>query len=256
MKNLFATAASIFVLGFAVPALAQSSTSKVDQIGTNNGVTVDQIGITSVNDSKIKQGLDPANYSSSYNRATVTQDGSNVLKNTSKIDQDGYDNHATATQGGNGSGGDTNDSVIDQGGASNYVTVTQGNAQEDNDSRVKQSGTANWATVDQGGPAEGISFNNISLIDQSGYGNEAHVHQGGGGAADNFSKITQGDLYGLGGDNYALVNQHGLSDNESTILQDGTLNGATIDQNSAINVSNISILTQLGWSNSATVKQH
>ena len=254
MKNIFATAASIFVLGLSTPAMAQSSYSKVEQLGIANGVTVEQLGAGAINESTIKQGLDPSHFPSERNSAKVIQDGFNVLKNLSTIDQDGDDNFASSAQGGNGTGGDTNRSKIDQAGNNNKTWVVQGNAQLDNDSIVLQSGIGNLTTVDQGGP-EGESNHNDSLITQSGNGNAARVHQGGGSSSDNVSTITQQDSLGLGGGNIALVNQHGASNNTSTLLQDGSLNNATISQNTAVEISNISILTQLGLGNTANVNQ-
>lgn len=255
MKNIFATAASVFVLGLATPAMAQSSISRVDQLGVSNGVTVDQLGATAINDSTIKQGFDPSHFPSELNTAKVIQDGFNVLKNISIIDQDGNENDASSTQGGNGAVGDTNRSKIDQAGDNNKAWVVQGNAQLDNDSIVLQTGVGNLATADQGGTIEGNSNHNDSLITQSGNGNDARVHQGGGSSADNLSTITQQDSVGLGGGNIALVNQHGSSNNTSNLFQDGSLNNATISQNTAVEISNISILTQLGLGNTATVNQ-
>jgi trimeric autotransporter adhesin len=255
MKNIFAMAASILALSLATPAMAQSSLSTVDQIGIGNGVTVEQLGAAAINDSKIKQGLNPVDVPSELNTARVIQDGFNVLKNISTIDQDGFDNDASTTQGGNGTVGDINQSKIDQAGDNNTAWVVQGNAQLDNDSTVIQSGVGNLATADQGGTAEGNSNHNDSGITQLGDDNDARVHQGGSSLADNLSTVTQTDSFGLGGGNTALVNQHGSSDNDSIILQDGGLNGATISQSTAVEISNISILTQLGLGNLATVNQ-
>lgn len=255
VKNIFATAASIFVLGLATPATAQSSVSTVDQLGISNAVTVDQLGATAINDSKIKQGLDPSHFPSDNNVARVIQDGFNVLKNISIIDQDGSFNDATATQGGNGVGGDTNRSKIDQTGTYNAAAVMQGNAQLNNDATIIQSGDGNWASADQGGAAQGNSNHNDSGITQLGEGNDARVYQGGSSSADNISTITQTDSFGIGEGNNALVSQHGSANNDSTLSQDGSLNRATITQNSAVEISNISILTQLGLGNIATVNQ-
>lgn len=255
MKNIFATAASIFVLGLATPAMAQSSISRVDQLGISNGVTVDQLGATAINDSTIKQGLDPSHFPSELNTARVIQDGFNVLKNFSNIDQDGSSNDASATQGGNGVGGDTNRSTIDQTGTLNAAAVLQGNAQLNNDATIIQSGDSNYASAVQGGATEGNSNHNDSGITQLGESNDARVYQGGSAAADNISTITQKDSFGLGGDNTALVKQHGSANNDSVLFQDGSLNNATIIQNSAVEISNMSILTQLGLGNTATVNQ-
>ena len=71
MKKIFATAASVLVLGLAAPAMAQSSTSSVSQIGSYNGANIDQIGTDAINNSTVRQGL--ATPGSSGNGATVVQ---------------------------------------------------------------------------------------------------------------------------------------------------------------------------------------
>ena len=252
MKNIFATAASILVLGLAMPAMAQSSSSTVNQIGYYNGVSVNQIGTGAVNDSKIQQGL--INNNSAHNLADVQQNGYNIQTNKSEIGQDGIKNEAYVVQGGNGVGGDTNGSTIKQNGVKNVSSVTQANVEYDNKSGIVQNGIENLATVDQGNIL-GNNLNNKSDISQSGYSNEAHVYQGGGLSVNN-SEIVQDDPLGFGGNNYAEVTQKGSSDNESHLFQHGSANWAYVTQDSAPGVFNDSVVTQTGIGNGANVFQH
>jgi Curlin associated repeat len=202
MKNIFATAASVLVLGFAMPVLAQSNLSDVQQIGVEGQTaTVDQYGNLAINSSGIYQGLYYG--ASAGNKAEVKQAGTKAIANNSIIFQDGYDNVAKVDQSGDGKDGDSNSSYISQYGSDNKVEVLQGDLVTDNTSWVSQYGEDNKAKVKQGG-GEGGNLVNYSSIDQSGAGNRATVEQGGNlESIANTSFVTQS-----GSGNTATVNQH------------------------------------------------
>jgi hypothetical protein len=269
MKNIFATAASVLVLGFAMPAMAQSNTSNAYQTGTSNNVDVEQLGFVAKNTSTIKQGQ--YNGGSAENSARVLQKGKLGIKNDSTITQDGYRNTATALQGGENEfftrPVDMNDSIITQNGDRNQAVVKQGEIDTNNVSRVDQGGNDHIARVTQGGE-RGDSSDvtapnqqgdnrgpNQSYITQRGNGHEAYVEQGGAGAV-NYSEIGQDDGFVVGGNNWAKVEQGGSSDNESHLFQHGAYNTATVTQNSAFGVTNDSTLSQTGYGNGATINQH
>jgi hypothetical protein len=233
----------------AAPAMAQSSTSDIDQIGTGNIATVTQSGSSAVNDSGIIQdGVG--------NEATVTQSGSSSIGNTSDISQTGNGNDATVTQIGSGAGGDTNTSTVTQTGNLNDATVSQGDLVLSNTSTIIQTGNENTATVTQGDPPNGVNAGpNTSTVTQIGFSNDALVNQGGVGAV-NSSTITQDDD-GLGfGNNYAQVDQSGSSTNTSIVGQLGDTNQAFILQNAGAGVVNSSDVSQSGSGNIATVTQN
>jgi hypothetical protein len=199
MKKLFATAASVIALGFALPVMAQSNTSTVNQIGSGQLADVEQIGTAATNTSVVYQGLNVAG--SSGNSADVFQTGTTAIANVSTVIQDGIDNEAVIGQSGDGNGGDTNSSLVTQNGEGNSANVTQGDLVTNNTSVVDQLGDDNDASVTQGG-GEGGNLVNFSSIDQDGNGNSATVAQGGAGVVSNTSYITQD------GGNTAIVNQH------------------------------------------------
>ena len=203
MKNLFATAASVFVLGFAVPAMAQSNVSTVNQLGSAQTATVDQIGTAANNSSVVYQGL---NVGGSYgNSADVDQAGTVNIENYSTLIQDGYTNTAKIDQSGNGNLGDYNNSYATQNGSLNDIKVLQGDLATNNDSYIYQNGDYNTADVKQGG-GEGGNLVNLSVVDQDGYDNHATIEQGGTNTVANTSYVTQQSL-GYPG-NTATVNQH------------------------------------------------
>jgi hypothetical protein len=203
MKNLFATAASVFVLGFAMPAMAQSNNSTVNQLGSAQTATVDQIGTAANNDSVVWQGLNIGG--SSYNDADIDQTGTVNIENFSKLFQDGYYNTGKVDQGGNGNGGDYNNSYAVQNGTLNELKVFQGDLATNNNSFIDQNGNNNKSTVKQGG-GEGGNLVNLSTIDQDGYDNHATVEQGGANTVANTSTVIQ-QSFGYPG-NTATVNQH------------------------------------------------
>jgi hypothetical protein len=199
MKKLFATAASVIALGFALPVMAQSNTSTVGQIGSGQTANVDQIGASANNASVVYQGLNVGG--SSGNTGTISQSGTTNIENYSTLIQDGQGNDATIAQAGDGNDGDFNNSVAAQNGVDNTVTVTQGDLITNNTSVIDQFGNENTASVTQGG-GEGGNLVNFSSIDQDGDGNNATVTQGGAGVVSNTSYIAQN------GGNTATVNQH------------------------------------------------
>ena len=96
MKKVLLTTVAVFAL--AAPALADNSTSVVNQSNTGNAATVNQTGSLAGGDSTINQ-------SGANNSATVTQsdDGSDFAAvappiNVSTVDQTGDDNVADVTQ--------------------------------------------------------------------------------------------------------------------------------------------------------------
>ena len=229
MKTLFATAASVFVLGFAMPAMAQSSTSTSYQSGTG-GQTIDvnQIGGGAANISNAYQGYyDPSSHDNEItvdqlgnggtaNTSTAFQDGSshiakasqngvNGVNNTSTITQSGTDHYADVNQFGGGSG-DSNGSTINQHGIHQSAEVIQADLFNDNVSLIDQYDKNNTARVEQGdllGAPVDFNNNNISTILQNGDGNDAQVYQGGASVTSNISGVTQ-----YGTDNSAIINQH------------------------------------------------
>lgn len=251
MKIPFVTASLLLVIGSSVHAMAQSNTSTVEQLGFYNGIGVQQIGASAINDSIIHQGL--GKYGSAFNKANVYQDGVNVQRNESIITQDGISNYASATQGGDSLIGDQNISTINQDGQGNNATLVQGNAFHDNNSEITQFGAGNYANVYQKSSAMSENIENKSAVTQIGVGNRVDVYQG-GNFAHNDSEISQSDA--LGGFNYAYVAQGGSSNNESDVMQHGSLNQTSITQNSALGVDNTSTVTQTGIGNEARVWQH
>ena len=252
MKLRLATAASIIALTFASSAMAQSNTSNVTQYGETNGATIEQIGAGANNTSTVNQGVD--NNDSALNTAEVDQDGTNVLKNDSIINQDGEGNSAVVSQGGSGVGIDYNDSFIDQNGNGNSANVTQGDLVLSNESTITQSGSQNTATVSQGGD-EGVNLGpNLSTVEQIGFSNDAIVTQGGLGAVNTSDVYQNGD--GIGGDNFASVDQGGSSINWSDIDQYGNLDSAMVIQNAGAGVINNSTVYQNGVGNMTTVNQN
>jgi hypothetical protein len=266
MKTIFATAASVLALGFAMPAMAQSNTSNAFQTGTSNSVDVEQLGAGAKNTSTIKQGQTKPG--SSFNSATVEQKGKLGIQNTSTITQDGNGNKATTLQGGANEFPffpvDRNDSSITQNGNNSVAVVKQGEMFGRNYSDVQQIGDDHIAKVTQGGVGasdvtapeqQGANRGpNESWIVQTGKGHEAYVEQG-GFLADNFSDIKQDDGDVSGGNNWAKVDQGGSSVNDSYITQHGTLNTADVLQNATFGVTNYSSVTQTGTANGAIVKQ-
>lgn len=200
MKNLFATAASVLVLGFTVPAMAQTNTSTVNQQGLGQIADVDQIGTAANNSSTILQGLNGGG--SAGNKVHVDQTGTVSIENISAVVQDGIDNDAKINQNGNGFINDYNYSYAEQTGNDNKIEVIQGNVVTNNTSVIDQYGDNNKATVSQGGGNEGVNLTNYSNIDQDGNNNTATVDQGGAGVVSNTSYIAQS------GGNTANVNQH------------------------------------------------
>lgn len=177
MKKLFATAASVLVLGLATPAMAQSSSSTIDQIGYSQDATVNQYGAGANNISAIEQGKNIAG--SNLNTVTTTQWGSNNIENYSTVKQDGVDNDASVIQSGDGWLNDYNWSLITQTGSENTASVSQSNLSLNNFSTIDQDGAKNLANVTQGG---GINvLNNTSIINQNStgfsLGNTATVNQ-------------------------------------------------------------------------------
>lgn len=200
MKNLIATAVSVLALGFAAPAMAQTNSSTINQLGSSQTVNVDQIGAAANNSSTVSQGLNWGG--SADNTANIGQAGTVGMNNISNAIQDGWNNLLKLDQSGNGFDGDVNFSYTNQAGSDNQIEVVQGNLVTDNTSLIDQYGNDNVAKVQQGGGL-GENLINDSSIDQDGSANHATVHQGGAGVVSNSSFVAQG-----GGGNIANVNQH------------------------------------------------
>ena len=113
-RSLFA--ASILAMGFAVPALAGSNTSDIDQIGGSGlSATVTQGG-NATNKSTIKQN-------GSGSQATVTQDGpAGANTNTSNIQQIGHDDKVVVTQTGNSNKNTADTRQLSYGNNGPYIT--------------------------------------------------------------------------------------------------------------------------------------
>lgn len=205
MKHLFATAAvSALVLGLSAPAMAQSNTSTVNQVGISQDAQIDQLGGAANNYSTVLQGLNGPG--SDGNKADIDQDGTVNLENYSTLIQDGTRNEGIINQNGNGSGDDYNYSHASQTGVENKVDVLQGDLATNNTSVIDQDGSINESTVRQGG-GEGGNLVNYSAIDQDGFDNTAIVEQGGANSVANTSYITQNSV-GLSAGNTATVKQH------------------------------------------------
>ena len=194
MKNFFATAASVIVLGLAVPALADSNTSATYQNGTGGqSINVTQVGSAATNNSAVYQGY--YNATSHDNRARVEQLGSDATDNTSNVVQDGSFDKAHVHQQGSGV---IISSSIGQSGSGNRARVNQdGSAGLNNSSSIGQVGDNNRADVMQ----TGIGNSNKSVISQSGSSHRATVKQG-DTYANNKSYVTQ-----FNDSNTATVNQ-------------------------------------------------
>ena len=249
MKNIFATAASVFVWGFAVPAMAGSSDSTVSQIGIANHVEVEQLqggSANNDNDSGVTQ-----NGNSNYG---YVNQGGNSIRNLSILNQIGDGNVADVDQVGDGN--DINDSFAQQTGNGNYARVNQGDLINNNKSELYQAGNYNGATVNQGG-ANGVNTgDNKSYVYQYENYDSVLVNQGGAGAV-NTSIIVQDldDVLPAWG-NYAQVTQNGSSTNISNAYQYGDNNDAYVAQGAASGVTNTSTIVQTGASNFTSVGQH
>ncbi len=284
MKKLLLCTASATALLLAAPALADNSTSTVNQSNTGNGAVVDQTGSIDGGSSLIDQ-------TGANNAAAVTQadDGSGSTPvNVSTINQSGNDNAATVNQDTSTAALQTNSS-IDQSGNSNIATVTQ--IDDDQSSAIVQSSDDNEATVVQGdavlalgdqswsnsssinqagggshlAEVQQLAFNNDSTIDQSGTNDNAYVLQTG---ETNSSSILQSaddstaDVEQSGDNNTSIVNQSGFdqyalvtqsgSGNDSSVIQTGFSNEAYVTQSTD---NNSSFVTQGGSGNVATVNQ-
>lgn len=135
----------------------------------------------------------------------------------SHITQDGSDNEATTKQTGNGGGTLGAYSVVDQTGNENLSEVTQDS--HITYSRVRQEGNSHVADINQSGNANQYTY---SWVDQyQGNSNTATVTQV-------QSAVTGSVIVQSGSDNDATVNQQShpytLDFNESHIYQTGDLN--------------------------------
>lgn len=132
--------AFVLVLGLAVPALAVTNISHVDQIGDLHMATVDQHG-DAINDSTVLQE------NGDDSEANVIQAGFGaLLTNNSNILQDGSDHTAVATQEGDGN---FNSSDINQSGDGNSARIQQGGTRNISDSFINQTGSSNSAIIFQ-----------------------------------------------------------------------------------------------------------
>jgi hypothetical protein len=247
MKKLFATAASVLVLGLASSAMAQNkNTSISSQTGQGSQGHIEQIQGTAgtQNDSYLHQN-------GNYNYAKAMQSGSDDIVNDSEITQIGNGNYANVDQNGSGDN-DLNYSSVVQQGHGNSATVKQGDIRNDNKSWIAQLGNNNIASVTQ----DGNAGSNTSYVNQFENNDHAVVVQGGDGAV-NTSTITQDlDAGVTTAGNYAEVRQGERSNNESILAQYGDANAAYVTQGAGSTVTNYSNATQNGTSNYLNVKQH
>lgn len=247
MKNLFATVASILVLGLASSAMAQNkNTSNAFQTGIGNQGHIEQLqgALGTQNDSYLNQN-------GNYNYAKVKQGGTDDIVNDSDITQNGNGNYANVEQIGSGDN-DLNYSSVNQQGNGNAAVVRQGDIRNDNKSWIAQYGNNNSANVTQDGNAGA----NTSYVNQFENNDSAVVVQGGDGAL-NTSTINQDLDAGITtAGNYAEVRQGGSSTNDSILGQYGDNNAAFVTQSSGSGVTNYSYANQNGTSNYVNVKQH
>lgn len=254
-----------------------SNTSTILQTGNGASATVNQTGNpgeTPGNVSEISQNVDADSEGTAS--ATVTQTGAN---NTSTVSQ-GRPVTPPATGGQTAfvfQGGEDHISTIDQRGDLNFAEVEQ--LSVGNTSNVDQFGLDNFADVFQTGAGntsnvlQSANFgttrvfqtgdNNVSDVEQSGRANfsvAALIDQSGNG---NTSEILQTSLVDAAGsaDQFAEVTQS-TDGNTSRISQDGgdpvadaSNPGNTASVFQTATAGNLSVITQSGAGNSATVNQ-
>lgn len=231
MKNPYFAAASVLAFMAAAPAIAQS-TSSVIQDGVALNADVEQVG--SGNSSVIRQG-DTSFFDPNVFPGTVTT----ASNSTATIFQDGASLTSFIVQG-----GDSQTAFVEQAGSGHRSVIGQG--------LLGAAGNGNVANVTQGGTA---AFS-VSTIYQGANGNAATLVQTGDGG--NSSYIDQGYVGGteLGGDdNLAIVEQNGSSNNSFVVQHfgsTGSLNQANVLQ---VGIGNFSRIDQTASENTAMVIQ-
>jgi hypothetical protein len=172
MKSSF-IAVSALLIGFSVPALADSNDnkSKIDQIGVDSSATVTQTGMDNKNRATVKQGALPTQTGNTIN---MMQTGDNN-DNLSTVFQYGDNHDATVTQDGNDN---WNHSVLTQAGANGLAEIHQGGDSNTNNSLVNiQAGTGNTLALDQFGD----NNDSTSFISSFSHDTDVDVQQHGSG---------------------------------------------------------------------------
>lgn len=254
------------VVIFTTPLGITGNSSDIDQIGSDNTATTDQI----VNSDGGNNNAAVVAQDGTSNTAIITQgtgtfpDGSsNDNNNSASIDQMGIGGLSTITQGGESGiatsiqdglnntsdivqsggfpGGPGNLANVEQTGANNNSIVNQTSAAGDlalfpagTNAQVTQNGNDNTSRIDQsplGGHlavVDQLGENLMSTINQSGFLNEAFVRQE---LSDQTSEVqqTQGGIF-LPFGNTANVSQIATAGNTSFVGQTGALNSATVMQ--------------------------
>ena len=235
MKKLFAIFA---VLAFTAGMAFGQNETTVNQQGTNQQATVEQVG--DLNDVLINQGMTGTLANNKDGEATVYQNGTN---NDAEIDQVGGRNkEATIMQD-----GIDNEALITQSGTGNYVEVTiatQDQTGERNEAEIVQLGRAIKATQTQFGNDNYAYVKQLAYVDayqdqgdessqgQEGNRNEAIIESQGQNFAANRSQATQ---WQVGDDNYAWMWQQGQQNNVATHQQFGDWNKISTKQAGAHN---------------------
>jgi hypothetical protein len=268
IRRLAIASVPVFALA-AGGAFAQSSTSTVQENGSQNSATIDQaLNTGTSNTATVNQGVGGNGLSSTFGQAQITQIGGLGSQISSTVQQNGANQYARTNQ--DGSMGGTQVSTVAQSYSGNGAIVYQGTSGQldKQESYITQEGSSqvvhgNAVFVNQYGPSD------KATIYQSGTGNDGHASAASPGDGPTFNVYTgimvQQEAYsantsvanqyssysginvyqassdGSGGTNQSAVNQYGT----------GNYNFVGLDQRSSSGGTSTSFINQNAGSNNA-----